>query len=90
MSGSSLESTIPIPDIITWFSYLDQCEQHGLDDVIFAPFGPTLSAKGFRRISQLSHEYVSLSDLQGWLGIEIGTAILIFQHVEAELWAVNS
>lgn len=52
-----------------------------------------LEGKGFVRISQLSCNY-SMSQLncsaKQWLGIEYGTAVLIFQSVEADMRAISA
>ncbi|KAH7923723.1 hypothetical protein BV22DRAFT_1130419 [Leucogyrophana mollusca] len=87
-SGSP--SVADIPDIVRWFAYLDEHEERNKDGIVFAPYGPILRQKGFLRISQLTRNYVQLSDLQTWLGIEVGIAILIMQYAEFDLAAVNA
>ncbi|KAI5985006.1 hypothetical protein EDC04DRAFT_2615511 [Pisolithus marmoratus] len=82
------ESTREIPKIVPWFNYLEQREKDPPCSVKFGDFGPMLDAKGFVRISQLSCDYISVGVLQGLLGIEMGTAILILQYVEADLQAI--
>ncbi|KAI6024530.1 hypothetical protein EDC04DRAFT_2900039 [Pisolithus marmoratus] len=77
--------TAEIPDIISWFSSLDQDEQHSKDGILFQPFGDVLQEKGFLRISQLSPDFVKIPALQDWLGIEVGTTILIMQYVQEDL-----
>ncbi|KIK10992.1 hypothetical protein PISMIDRAFT_82123, partial [Pisolithus microcarpus 441] len=52
--------------------------------------GTMLREKGFIRISQLSPDFVKLSDLQDWLGVDVGTAILIMQYAKEDLEAVKS
>ena len=81
---------IKIPDVASWFSYLDRHEQRNKDEITFAPYGVMLKAKGFLRLSQLTLEYVQLRDLQEWLGIEVGTAILIMQYAKEDLEALKS
>ncbi len=88
--STSNAAPIVIPDIVAWFSYLDQHEERNKDGIIFAPYGVTLKSKGFLRISQLTSEYIQLKDLQEWLGIEIGTAILIMQYAKEDLEALKS
>ena len=56
----------------------------------FTAFGPILQAKGFLDISQLSCDFVSVADLQVWLGVEAGTAIVIRSHVDTDIQAVNA
>lgn len=76
------------PDIITWFSSLDQHpqrrEKYGLT---FAPYGPILRQKGFFHVSQLVSDYVKPSDVQEWLDVEVGVAILILDFAKADLHA---
>ncbi|KIO09797.1 hypothetical protein M404DRAFT_930370, partial [Pisolithus tinctorius Marx 270] len=91
-SSPSTSSSPPLPptDIILWFSSLDLNEQQNADGVTFAPFGHMLVKKGFVCISQLTPTFVKLQDLQVWLGIEVGTAILIMQYAEEDWNAVRS
>ncbi len=72
------------------FGMQPQHEERNKDGIIFAPYGVTLKSKGFLRISQLTSEYIQLKDLQEWLGIEIGTAILIMQYAKEDLEALKS
>jgi hypothetical protein len=39
---------------------------------------------GFFKITQLSRKYIELSELSRWLGINEGTAVLIFQYVDED------
>ncbi|KAF8120014.1 hypothetical protein EV363DRAFT_1460284 [Boletus edulis] len=78
------------PSITDWFTYLDRDAERNQDGVTFTPFGHLLKEKGFTRLSQLSHKYVGLSDLEDWLGIQRGTAITIFQYVDEDLEAIRS
>ncbi|KIJ08890.1 hypothetical protein PAXINDRAFT_17999 [Paxillus involutus ATCC 200175] len=52
--------------------------------------GLSFSRNGFVRISQLSRDYIPIEMLQQWLGIEYGTAVLIFQSVEADMRAISA
>ena len=61
--GTSLDAVV-IPDITTWFSFLDQHEQQNKDGITFALYGTKLKAKGFIRLSQLTSEFVQLKDLK--------------------------
>jgi hypothetical protein len=81
---------VTIPDVVAWFAYLDQHEERNKDDIVFAPFGVRLKAKGFLRISQLTLDFIQLKDLQDWLGIEVGTAILIMQYAKEDVEALKS
>lgn len=78
------------PDIVAWFAFLDQHERRNKDPITFAPYGVMLKAKGFLRLSQLTLEYIQLRDLQEWLGIEVGTAILIMQYAKEDMQALQS
>ncbi|KAF9228235.1 hypothetical protein BS17DRAFT_773316, partial [Gyrodon lividus] len=84
------DSGIEIPEIIPWFNSLEQHVKKNPCGVKFGDFGPELDAKGFVQISQLSHDYMLTQVLQDLLRIEMGTAILILQHVEADLQAISS
>ena len=89
-SLQSFTSNIEVPDIVQWFQYLDWDERRNKDGITFVPYGITLKAKGFIRISQLTSEFVKLSDLQGWLGIEVGTTILILEYAKEDLATIKS
>ena len=89
-TATSNAAPIVFPDIAAWFSYLDQHEDRNKDGLIFAPYGVTLKSKGFLRLSQLTSEYIQLKDLQEWLGIEVGMAILIMQYAKEDLEALKS
>ena len=85
-------STAPIviPDVISWFSYLDQHEERNKNDIIFALYGVVLKTKGFLRISQITTDFIQLKDLQDWLEIEVGTAVLIMQYAKEDMDALKS
>ncbi|KIO09223.1 hypothetical protein M404DRAFT_132539 [Pisolithus tinctorius Marx 270] len=51
---------------------------------------PCLRDKGFMHVSQLTTGFVQLSELQDWLGIKRGTAILIMQYAKQDLNAIRS
>ncbi|KAF8546666.1 hypothetical protein OG21DRAFT_1490949 [Imleria badia] len=85
-----LGSAAPIPDVIPWFGHLEKHEKSLPGGAKFSDFGFVLEGKGFFRISQLTREYIPINLLQQWLGIEYGTAVLIFQFVEAEMKAINA
>jgi hypothetical protein len=83
-------AAIVIPDIVAWFSFLDQHEQRNKDGITFAPYGLVLKAKGFLRLSQLTLDFIQLKDLQEWLSIEVGTAVLIMQYAKEDMEALKS
>lgn len=90
IESNSNATPVIIPDIVAWFAFLDQHEARNKDGIVFAPYGVRLKAKGFLRISQLTLEFIHLKDLQDWLGIEVGTAILIMQYAKEDIEALQS
>jgi len=86
---SNEKSPYDYPDIITWCQYLDNHKGRNQDGIVFAPFGALLKNKGFIRITQLTSDFVGLKDLQEWLDIEVGTAILIMQYAKMDVRAVD-
>lgn len=88
-ANQGINPSIEYPEIPKWFRYLDNHKIRNKDGIVFSSFGDTLSDKGFFRISQLSPEYVSLEDLEGWLHINRGTAILIMQYAAQDRDAVQ-
>ncbi|KIK76214.1 hypothetical protein PAXRUDRAFT_18370 [Paxillus rubicundulus Ve08.2h10] len=58
LPGSSTSTqAAEIPDIISWFAYLDSCKECQPDDPTFMQFGPILKDQGFLRLSQLSLKF---------------------------------
>ncbi|KAI5989600.1 hypothetical protein EDC04DRAFT_2912182 [Pisolithus marmoratus] len=83
---------VSFPDIIRWFSFLDERlrrDPHADVTVNFSAFGPVLRAKGFLNIAQLSRDYAPVETLQAWLGVEVGTALVIRSYVDMDLQAVK-
>ncbi|KAI9573343.1 hypothetical protein HD554DRAFT_2277655 [Boletus coccyginus] len=80
----------PVPGLIEWFSYLDTHGGRNKNGVVYSQFGPVLRAKGFSRLNHLSCKYIQLSDLEDWLGIEVGMAIDIFEYAEEDLEAARA
>ena len=80
----------PVPELVEWFAYLDMHGGRNQDGIVYADFGPVLKGKGFYRLNHLSRKYIELSDLQTWLGIEVGTAINIFEYAEEDLAAAKA
>jgi hypothetical protein len=77
------------PDIMTWCQYLDSHNGRNQDGIIFESFGALLKKKGFVRITQLTSGFVDLRNLQEWLGVEFGTAILIMQYAKMDVQAID-
>ena len=46
-ASKSNTTLVIIPDVIAWFTYLDQHEECSKDSIVFAPYGVRLKAKGF-------------------------------------------
>jgi hypothetical protein len=78
------------PDPITWCQYLDSHSARNQDGITFKPLGVLLKQKGFVRISLLTSGLVDVMNLHTWLGIEVGTAILILQYAKADMIAINA
>jgi hypothetical protein len=89
-AGGSDVTPIAYPDMVSWFRSLDEHEGRNKDGINFSPFGAVLKAKGFLRITQLTRDLVGLKDLQEWLGIEVGTAVLILQYAKEDIDAVKA
>jgi hypothetical protein len=81
---------ITYPEITDWFRFLDMHKERNKDGILFTPFGALMKGKGFLRITQLTLEYVKLKDLQDFLGIEVGTAILILQYAKEDVEAIKA
>ena len=79
-----------IPDIISWFKFLDRHDQRNKDGVTFAPFGDALKDRGFTRLSQLTPPVVQPSHLEEWLGIKTGVTVTIMQYILVDLSAINT
>jgi hypothetical protein len=77
-------------ETIKWFEMLDSHGGCNADGIIFAPFGPILREKDFFRISQLTSDFVTIQDLQDWLGIRAGTAGLILQYAKEDMERYNA
>jgi hypothetical protein len=89
MMPSNEKSPHNYPDITTWCQYLDSNDKRNQDGIVFAPFGALLKDQGFFRITQLTSEYVTVSNLEGWLGIKAGYAVLIKEYAKTDVQAIN-
>jgi hypothetical protein len=81
---------VEYPEVTRWFRFLDEHEERRKDGISFAPFGDMLKNKGFVRITQLTLDFITLKDLQDWLGIEVGTAILIMQYAKDDIESIKA
>lgn len=77
-------------ETVKWFEMLDSHDGRNADGITFAPFGPILRAEGFFRISQLTSSAVTKQDLQDWLGIKAGTAVLILEYAKEDMERYNA
>jgi hypothetical protein len=82
--------TVEYPDVVHWFRFLDGHEVRRKDGIEFSPYGVLLKSKGFLRITQLTLDFFTLKDLQEWLSIEIGTAVLIMQYAKEDIDAIKA
>jgi hypothetical protein len=88
--SSNERSPQDYPDIVTWCQYLDSHKERNRDGIMFEPFGNLLKKRGFIRVTQLTSGFVDRKDLQEWLEIEVGTAILIMQYAKMDVQAIDT
>ncbi|KAH9955581.1 hypothetical protein BGW80DRAFT_1258085 [Lactifluus volemus] len=70
------------PDIPTWFRYLDVYPGQNRGHIKFEPLAASLVKREFVCITQLATDLVTCKDLEKWLGVKIGMAVLIKQNGE--------
>jgi hypothetical protein len=87
---NSRPTSIEYPEVTRWFRFLDEHEERSKDGIHFAPYGDVLKDKGFLRITQLTLDFVTLQDLQAWLDIEVGIAILIMQYAKEDVEGIKA
>ena len=85
MPTSAVQLPIKYPDLIYWFSSLNTNEEHNKDGIEFTPYGAVLKEKGFLHLSQLTLDVFTLKDLQEWLGISAGSAVLVMQYAKQDI-----
>jgi hypothetical protein len=78
------------PEVTRWFQFLDEHAERSKDGIHFAQYGAVLKGKGFLRIKQLTLDFFTLKDLQDWLSIDVGTAILIMQYAQEDMDAIKA
>ena len=85
----ALHSSHPNPEslqIEQWFATLENddlmCNQRGIE---FGMFGRVLAQNGFMHITQLSHNIITIKDLQDWLEIDAGTAAFIMEYAQEDV-----
>jgi hypothetical protein len=89
-AASTPITAVDYPEVTRWFRFLDEHDHRNKDGIIFAPYGAILKGKGFLRITQLTLDFVALKDLQEWLGVEVGIAILIMQYAKDDVEAIKA
>jgi hypothetical protein len=82
-------ASVEFPDVVRWFQYLDEHEQRSKDGIQFSPYGIVLRDKGFLRVNQLTLDFLKLTDLQEWLGMNVGTAVMIMQYAKEDVDAIK-
>lgn len=89
LPADSTDQNPPDIEIVSWFSFLDCDAQSSKDNQSYTWFGPHLRDEGFVHVFQLMTGFVELSELQDWLGVKWGTAILIMQYAKQDLNAIR-
>ena len=69
---------------------LDLHDSRNTDGITFALFGPILREEGFFHISQLTCGIIGKQDLQDWLRVKAGTAVLILQYAKEDMDKYNA
>ena len=80
-----LSQSVKYPDVVQWFTSFDVNQECNNDNISFAQYGPILKDKGFLCLSQLTLEFFGLKDLQEWLEISVGMAVLIMQYAKKDM-----
>lgn len=86
-SGPMVTAVAPVqaPAIKPWLEFIEHHALRNPDNIPFTLYGNQLLNQGIRRISQLQQEYITRQDLQTWLGVDVGTAILLFQYAKEDM-----
>jgi hypothetical protein len=77
-----------VPKIRAWLDYCDRHPERQGED--FGAHGDRFDEEGYRRISQLTGERISVEKLSKWLGIGKGTADLLIQYAEEDMELVKA
>jgi hypothetical protein len=88
--NQGMKAPIQYPEVISWFQSLDKHDGRNKDGIEFSQYGVILKDKGFFRISQLTLDFFSLKDLQEWLHVDVGVAVLIMQYAQEDRQAVEN
>ncbi|KIK74558.1 hypothetical protein PAXRUDRAFT_19757 [Paxillus rubicundulus Ve08.2h10] len=76
------------PEIVAWFTSLDEHDAWKKDHLKFTPFGQHLYNEGFRYLSQLSPSVMNLEELAASMGTSKGTAAFIRRYAKQDLEAL--
>ncbi|KIL57686.1 hypothetical protein M378DRAFT_16057 [Amanita muscaria Koide BX008] len=72
-------------EIEKWFHSLEQDKERNDENILFSQYGAELKRMGFRNITQLSRDFITLQELQSWLEINAGTAVMILQYAQEDV-----
>jgi hypothetical protein len=86
----AVPTSASFPGVTRWFKSLDEHEDRNQDGILYAPFGSILHERGFFRITQLDLEFVTTKDLEEWLEVKLGVAVLIMQYVKEDIAAIKA
>jgi hypothetical protein len=75
------------PSIRAWLYYLENHPQRGTKP--WTIHSQTLGDNGFDCVTQLSLDFLTLSELQEMLNINKGTAVLLFQYAKEDMKAIK-
>ncbi|KIJ07727.1 hypothetical protein PAXINDRAFT_19105 [Paxillus involutus ATCC 200175] len=78
------------PEIVVWFTSLDEHDARKKDHLRFTPFGQLLYDEGFQYLSQLSPSVMSLEELAASMGTSKGTAAFVRCYAKQDLEALLS
>jgi hypothetical protein len=86
---AAVSRPVQAPAIEPWLHFIEQHPQRNPDHIPFTIYGPALLRQGILRVSQLTQEFIPRQDLQDWLGVDAGTAILLFQFAKEDAEAAK-
>ncbi|KAG9317610.1 hypothetical protein JVU11DRAFT_1819 [Chiua virens] len=86
----SIDPMLSLPGIASWFKFTAKRMKKSPPGVDWVELGLKLESEGFIDISQISTNWIEVPKLQQLLGIQLGTAIFIFQRVECDIQAIQA
>ena len=75
-------------EIEYWFQVLEDDKAHNQCGLNFTDHGRVLKQNSFQCVTQLSHNIISIKDLQEWLNIDAGAAAFIMEYAQEEHQAI--